>query len=103
MARDIIKNATLNNNAAVMEVIYPVNGTLTVQLVSGAGTVVAEGSIDGTTWFTLAMFAPDDETTTFASLGAAGVGVANVYGYEQVRVRETGGAATVVNIGLAYG
>jgi hypothetical protein len=70
---------------------------ITVQYISGAGTIVLEGSLDdGTTWDDIVVTKTDDATETpAATMTAAGLYTASVAGMSRVRVRKSVGSASL--------
>jgi hypothetical protein len=71
------------------------SGVAAFQYISGAGTVVMEGTLDGTNWIAL-LLTNRNTGATAASATAAGIYSADFSGLEQVRVRKSVGSASCV-------
>lgn len=85
------------------------NGVVSLQYISGAGTVVVEGCLsetaadraDDTNWHILTLTKNDN--TAVLNLAAKGVGYAENY-FASVRARKSVGAAScVIVLGVTYG
>ncbi len=102
------KDLTALNSTLVLDSPDERNGTVSVQYVSGAGTIVVEGILSeaaaddvSANWHILTLTKTDN--TAVALLTAAGIAFAENY-YARVRVRKSVGAAScVVVLGVTYG
>lgn len=103
------KALTALNQEIVIDDPTEYNGGLAVQYgtkssTGGAssGTIVVEGTLNGTDWDDIKMTRPSTDTQT-NTISSAGIWMANIVGFDKVKVRMSVAGDVVVSLNVAMG